>query len=91
MDKIKPFEKPIYITRPSLPDRKKVYRKIDEIWDSQWLTNIGHQHREFESTVQEYLGVPNVSLFCNGTMALQLACQALRLSGESPCFHVTLT
>jgi dTDP-4-amino-4,6-dideoxygalactose transaminase len=82
MDKIKPFEKPIYITRPPLPDRKEVYGKIDEIWDSQWLTNIGDQHRKFETTVQEYLGVPNVSLFCNGTMALQLACQALRLSGE---------
>ncbi len=82
MNTPKPFDKPIYVTRPALPDRKAVYRKIDEIWDSQWLTNIGHQHKVFESTVQEYLGVPNVSLFCNGTMALQLACQALRLSGE---------
>ncbi|MEJ2166197.1 MAG: DegT/DnrJ/EryC1/StrS family aminotransferase [Desulfobacterales bacterium] len=82
MDKIKPFEKPIYVTRPTLPDLNEVYSKIDEIWDSQWLTNIGHQHREFEFKVKEYLGVPNVSLFCNGTMALQLACQALRLSGE---------
>lgn len=82
MAQIKPFEKPIYVTRPPLPARKEVYAKIDEIWDSQWLTNIGQQHREFESKVQEYLGVPNVSLFCNGTMALQLACQALRLSGE---------
>ena len=78
----KPFVDPIYVTRPTLPDRKAVYRKIDEIWNSQWLTNIGHQHKLFEYTVQEYLGVPNVSLFCNGTMALQLACQALRLSGE---------
>ena len=31
MAKIEPFEKPIYITRPPLPDRKAVYRKIDEI------------------------------------------------------------
>ena len=80
--KPKSFEQPIYVTRPALPDRKAVYRKIDEIWDSQWLTNIGHQHRLFESRVQKYLEVPNISLFCNGTMALQLACQALRLSGE---------
>lgn len=82
MNTPKPFDEQIYVTRPALPDRKAVYRKIDEIWDSQWLTNIGRQHRLFESTVQEYLEVPNVSLFCNGTMALQLACQALRLSGE---------
>jgi len=78
----KSFEQPVYVTRPPLPDRNAVYRKIDEIWDSQWLTNIGYQHKLFESKLQEYLAVPNVSLFCNGTMALQMACQALRLSGE---------
>ena len=82
MNTPKSFDEPIYVTRPALPDRKAVYRKIDEIWDSQWLTNIGSQHRLFESTVREYLGVQNISLFCNGTMALQLACQSLRLSGE---------
>jgi len=82
MTQIKPFEKPIHVTRPPLPDRKAVYRKIDEIWDSQWLTNVGSQHREFEKELKKYLDVPNISLFCNGTLALQLACQALRLSGE---------
>ncbi len=78
----KPFKEPVYVTRPALPDRETVYRKIDEIWDSQWVTNIGVQHKEFELKVKEYLKVPNISLFCNGTMALQMACQALRLSGE---------
>ena len=42
MNTPKPFDKPIYVTRPALPDRKAVYRKIDEIWDSQQQTNIGH-------------------------------------------------
>ena len=65
-----------------MPDRVAVYRKIDEIWDSQWLTNVGSQHVEFEAKLKTYLDVPNISLFCNGTLALQLACQALRLSGE---------
>lgn len=82
MTVIKPFEKPLYIIRPPLPDKKDVYRKIDEIWDSQWLTNVGSQHLEFETELKKYLDVPNISLFCNGTLALQLACQALRLSGE---------
>lgn len=82
MAQIRPFEKPIYISRPPLPDRAAVYQKIDEIWDSQWLTNVGSQHREFETKLKKYLDVPNISLFCNGTLALQLACQALRLSGE---------
>jgi len=76
------FQKPVYVTRPALPEQQDVYAKIDEIWSSQWLTNIGQQHRDFESKLQEYLRAPNLSLFCNGTMALQLACQAFRLSGE---------
>jgi dTDP-4-amino-4,6-dideoxygalactose transaminase len=79
---IQPFAEPIYVTRPALPDRKAVYKKIDEIWDSQWVTNNGNQHKLFESIIKEYFRVPNISLFCNGTMALQMACQALRLSGE---------
>ena len=82
MTAIKPFEKPLHITRPPLPDKKDVYRKIDEIWDSQWLTNVGPQHLQFEKELKKYLNAHNISLFCNGTLALQLACQALRLSGE---------
>jgi dTDP-4-amino-4,6-dideoxygalactose transaminase len=79
---MKPFSKPIYITRPLLPSREAVYRKIDEIFDSQWLTNNGPQHKLFEKTLENYLQVPQLSLVNNGTSALQLACQALRLSGE---------
>jgi len=82
MAKIEPFEEPIYVTRPTLPDRKEVFRKIDEIWDSRWLTNVGTQHIQFELELKKYLDVSNIGLFCNGTLALQLACQALRLSGE---------
>jgi len=79
---MKPFSKPIYVTRPLLPDRENVYQKIDEIFDSQWLTNNGPQHRLFEKVLMDYLQVAQLSLVNNGTSALQLACQALRLSGE---------
>lgn len=82
MNSCRPFDEPIYITRPPLPDRQDVYRKIDQIWDSQWLTNVGAQHRDFSAALEKYLDVNNISLFCNGTLALQLACQAMRLSGE---------
>lgn len=82
MNTLQPFEEPIHVTRPILPERNAMYRKIDEIWDSGWLTNIGKQHILFESKIKEYLKVPYISLFCNGTMALQMGCQALRLSGE---------
>ena len=79
---IQPFEEPVYVTRPTLPNRNEVYKKIDEIWDSKWVTNVGDQHKSLEAKLKGYLKAPNISLFCNGTMALQMACQALRLSGE---------
>jgi len=82
MTVIKPFEKPIYITRPLLPPLNEVYQKIKEIWDSKWLTNIGIQHRSLEKKLIKYLNVKYLTLFCNGTLALQLACQALELTGE---------
>lgn len=77
-----PFEKPIYVTRPILPDLSEFSEKLKEVWDSQWLTNNGPQHRLLERKLIEFLNVPYLSLFNNGTIALIVACQSLRLSGE---------
>ncbi len=82
MKNIQPFKEPIYITRPLLPPIKTVYKKLKEIWKSKWLTNMGSQHQALESELMKYLNVPFLSLFCNGTIALQLAFQALKLKGE---------
>lgn len=82
MNDIKPFKNPIFITRPLLPRLDLVYKKIQEIWESKWLTNIGNQHRNLEIQLIKYLNVKNLTLFCNGTLALELACKALELSGE---------
>lgn len=43
---------------------------------------MGNQHQALESELMKYLNVPLLSLFCNGTLALQLAFQALKLKGE---------
>ena len=37
---------------------------------------------QWETELKEYLGVEGVSLFTNGHMALELAIQAMNLSGE---------
>ncbi len=42
----------------------------------------GHYHQELEHALTEYLGVPYVSLFTNGTLPLICALQALRITGE---------
>jgi dTDP-4-amino-4,6-dideoxygalactose transaminase len=80
--KIKPFDSPIYVTRPLLPDLSSVTEKLEEIWQSQWLTNNGPQHILLEQELTETLNVPHLSLFNNGTIALIVACQSLRLTGE---------
>lgn len=79
---LKPFGKPIYITRPLLPDLKEVSEKLKEVWESGWLTNNGPQHVALENALQSRLKIPHLSLFNNGTIALIVACQCLRLSGE---------
>lgn len=77
-----PFSSPVYVTRPILPDLDRFTKKLGEIWQSRWLTNNGPQHQQFEERIQGYLKVPYLSLFNNGTIALVVACQSLRLLGE---------
>lgn len=79
---VTPFATPLYVTRPLLPDLGVIMKKLEDVWASKWLTNNGPQHELFEAKLREVLGVPYISLFNNGTIALITACQSLRLSGE---------
>ncbi len=77
------FEEPIYVTRPTMPELDEFQESLRRIWESQQLTNAGDFHRELEERLAEYLGVEHLSLFCNGTIALLVALQLLRInSGE---------
>ncbi|MGC8777293.1 MAG: DegT/DnrJ/EryC1/StrS family aminotransferase [Candidatus Caldatribacteriaceae bacterium] len=73
---------PIFVTRPNLPDIKEVLPYLEEIWRSRTLTNNGPFHREFEEQLRSYLGISFISLMTNGTLALIVALQALRITGE---------
>jgi dTDP-4-amino-4,6-dideoxygalactose transaminase len=79
---IKPFEEPIFVTRPLLPPLAEFTAELEKIWDARWLTNNGRQHQLLEARLQDYLKVPKVSLFNNGTIALLVALQSLQLKGE---------
>ena len=82
MTKIEPFPERIYVTRPVFPTIEQVTEKLRDIWAAKWLTNNGPQHTMLEQELTEHLKVPYLSLFNNGTIALIVACQSLRLSGE---------
>lgn len=72
----------ILVTRSSMPPIEEYVEEIKDIWDSHWLTNMGHKHQQLEKELTKYLSVENVSLFSNGHMALELAIQAMNLKGE---------
>jgi dTDP-4-amino-4,6-dideoxygalactose transaminase len=75
-------EQPIFLTRPYLPPLEEFLPYLEEIWASRRLTNGGPFHQQFEEALRQYLGVPHVCLFTNGTLALMTALQALRITGE---------
>ena len=81
-DKMIGLEKPVHVTQPLLPPLDEFIPFLKEIWDSKWLTNQGRFRQEFEKALCEYLGVKNISLFANGTLALITALQVLRITGE---------
>jgi len=72
----------ILVTQPLLPPLDDFVPMLKQIWENRWLTNNGKFHQEFEKALAEYLGVPYLSLFANGTLALIAALQCLRVKGE---------
>lgn len=74
--------KKIYVTQPALPPLEEFIPYLQKIWETKILTNNGPFHQQFEIELADYLGVKNISLFNNGTLALVTALQALRITGE---------
>lgn len=72
----------ITVTSPLLPSLEEFIPYLKDIWDLKWLTNNGYYHQELEKALCEYLKVPYISLFTNGTLPLITALQALRITGE---------
>jgi len=73
---------PIYVTQPALPELADFIPYLEQIWDNKILTNGGPFHQQLEQALCDYLGVKYISLFTNGTLALVVALQALRITGE---------
>lgn len=72
----------ITVTSPLLPKLDEFNELLKDIWSRKWITNNGHYHQELEKALCEYLKVPYISLFTNGTLPLITALQALRITGE---------
>lgn len=73
----------INVTKAYLPDKEKLFRYIDKIYSSAWLTNNGQFCQELEARLKKFLGVKNLVLVTNGTLALQIAYKALNITGSA--------
>lgn len=72
----------IRVTSPLVPPLEEFTSLLEDIWQRRWLTNDGEYHARLEQALADYLKVPYVSLFTNGTLPLITALQALGIKGE---------
>lgn len=72
----------IPVTKTYLPDVNKYKDYIDQIYKTGWLTNNGNLVKTLEDELKTYLGVKNIVLVSNGTIALNIAYKLLGLKKE---------
>ncbi len=84
----------INVTRTYLPKLDKYIKYLNRIWENNWLTNHGEFCLKLEKDVKKFLGVQNLILVSNGTVALEIAIKALDIQGEiitTPFSYVATT
>lgn len=79
---IKPFQSPVLVTRPYLPNIEEYQKGISEIWRNRWLTNNGPVLQRYVKNLEAFFCTENVCAFNNGTLALQIALQGMKVAGE---------
>lgn len=65
-----------------MPSLEDYLPYLQQIWLNKILTNGGPFHQQLEKELCAYLGVKQISLFTNATVALVTALQALDIRGE---------
>lgn len=70
----------IFVTRSSMPTFEEYIEEIRPIFESRHLTNMGPVYKRLQHQLIDYLGVPYLSMFVNGHMALELVIQAMGLN-----------
>ena len=76
------MENKLYVTKSRLPDKEKFFRRLEEIFQTAWITNHGCHVRNLERSLCDYLDVDELLLCNNGTTALMLALQCAGLAGK---------
>ena len=71
----------VQVTKTYLPNIDKYKKYVDMIYESGKVTNDGPLVKLLEEKLATYLGVKNIVLVANGTVALEIAYRTLGLKG----------
>ncbi|MGZ9897676.1 DegT/DnrJ/EryC1/StrS family aminotransferase [Shewanella gaetbuli] len=69
----------IKLNQPLKPNVKELSKYLNQVNESGWYTNFGPLHQLFTSRLERFLGVENLLLVSNGTLALQIAYKTLNV------------
>lgn len=69
----------ILLNSPVKPNLKNLAKYLEQVNDSGWYTNFGPLHQQLTEKLEDYLGVENLLLVSNGTLAIQVACKTLKI------------
>ncbi|WP_350594487.1 MULTISPECIES: DegT/DnrJ/EryC1/StrS family aminotransferase [unclassified Pseudoalteromonas] len=70
----------IVLNKPLTPDLKKLTAYLAQVNNTGWYTNFGPLHEQLTKRLEDYLGVKNLLLVSNGTLAIQVACKSLNIN-----------
>ncbi len=73
---------PTFVSKPSLPIIKDFFKEIKKIYKTHKLTTNGPQINILEKKLKKILGVKNLILVSNGTLAIQIALEALKIKNK---------
>lgn len=69
----------IPVNRPYQPPFAEYQKYLEQAYERNWLTNNGPLVQQLKERLEAYLGVKNLLLVANGTLAMQLAYRALHV------------
>ena len=74
--------KPIYVSKPSLPPLDQYVEKLKGLWESGILTHNGPLVQKLEKEIDAYLGIQTTSVVTNGTISMQLAMSSIAIDAR---------
>ena len=72
----------IYVTKPYLPNKKKLNKYINKLYKTRILTNRGEFVQELERRLSKRFKIKNVICVANGSLGLQVTYRALKLKND---------